>query len=117
MDGLFDTSKTLNAGVIQFSQLQTGWQNVFYQKKSIIDTNKRLSESTDDEWNILKYGTKENIKIKMYSQNVGQEYKMDYETAVYSCFERLYLRQNNHCKMKLCHLLQAVNVMFVAVLC
>lgn len=69
---MFDPDKTLNGGAIQFSQFQSGWQSILYQNNPYLNADKRLSEFSDGEWKILKYGTDERLKIEIRSPNTGR---------------------------------------------
>lgn len=92
-DKLFDTDKTLNEGAIKFSQFSKGWQTYLYQANPLLDADKKLKDFTEDEWNILKYGSDEPVKVEIRSNNTGRVDKVDYE-GVIPRFKRLYLKRD-----------------------
>lgn len=92
-DQLFDTSKTLNEGAIQFSQFSAGWQTHLYQNNPLLDADKPLSDFSETQWKILKYGSDHPIKVEIRSNNTGRVDKVDYE-GVIPRFCRLYLQRD-----------------------
>lgn len=92
-DRLFDVSKSLRDGAILFSQFSSGWQTYIYQNNSVLDPDKKLCDYTDDEWDFLKNGSKEPMKVEIRSNNTGRVDKVDYEGVV-PRFYRLYLRRD-----------------------
>lgn len=92
-ESLFDMDKTLWEGGILFSQFSAGWQTYLYQANPFLDPNKKLRDFTADEWEILRHGTKEPLKIEIRSNNTGRVDRVDYE-GVFSRFRRLYLNRD-----------------------
>lgn len=92
-DRFFDTSKSLREGAILFSQFSSGWQTYLYQNNPVLDPDKKLSEYTEEEWDFLKSGSKEPIKVEIRSNNTGRVDKVDYEGAI-PRFYRLYLKRD-----------------------
>ena len=89
-ESLFDMDKTLRTGGILFSQFSAGWQTYLYQANPFLDPDKKLREYSAEEWDILRFGTKEPLKIEIRSNNTGKIDKVDYE-GVLPRFKRLYL--------------------------
>jgi len=92
-ESLFDMDKTLREGGILFSQFSAGWQTYLYQTNPFLDPNKKLRDFSADEWEILRNGTKETLKIEIHSNNTGRVYRVDYE-GVLPRFYRLYLNRD-----------------------
>ena len=92
-DRMFDESLTLAEGALQFSQFSAGWQTHLYQNNPLINPNKKLTDFSDEEWEILKYGSKEPVKIGIRSNNTGRVDMVEYE-GVIPRFNRLYLRRD-----------------------
>lgn len=92
-ESFFDMDKTLREGGILFSQFSAGWQTYLYQANPFLDPNKKLRDFTADEWEILRHGTKEPLKIEIRSNNTGRVDRVDYE-GVFSRFRRLYLNRD-----------------------
>ena len=92
-DSLFDTDKTLRGGGILFSQFSAGWQACLYQTNPFLDPDKKLQDFSADEWEILRYGTKESLKVEIRSNNTGRVDRVDYE-GVLPRFRRLYLNRD-----------------------
>ena len=92
-ESLFDMDKTLREGGILFSQFSAGWQTYLYQANPFLEPNKKLRDFTADEWEILRHGTKEPLKIEIRSNNTGRVDRVDYE-GVFSRFRRLYLNRD-----------------------
>ena len=90
---LFDKNKSLKEGGINFSQFSNGWQTYLYQANPLLNPNKKLKDFTKKEWNILKYGSDEKIKVEIKSNNTGRVDKVDYE-GVIPRFNRLYLKRD-----------------------
>ena len=62
-ESMFDPDKTLREGAIQFSQFSSGWQTVYYQNNPLLDPDKKLRDFSPEEWQILKYGSPEPLKV------------------------------------------------------
>ena len=92
-DRLFDESKLLRKGAVLFSQFSSGWQTYLYQNNPVLDPGKKLCDYTDEEWDFLKNGSKEPIKVEIRSNNTGRVDKVDYE-GVIPRFYRLYLKRD-----------------------
>lgn len=92
-DRLFDESRSLREGAILFSQFSSGWQTYLYQNNPVLDPDKKLCDYTDEEWDFLKNGSKEPIKVEIHSNNTGRVDKVDYE-GVIPRFYRLYLKRD-----------------------
>lgn len=90
---LFDESKSLREGAVLFSQFSSGWQSYLYQNNPVLDPGKKLCDYTDEEWDFLKNGSKEPIKVEFRSNNTGSVDKVDYE-GVIPRFHRLYLKRD-----------------------
>ncbi|MFA1822149.1 ATP-binding cassette domain-containing protein [Virgibacillus oceani] len=90
IDKMFDKSKSLNEGAIQFPLFAV---NSFYWKSYVLsglfDNDKKLENYTKQERNQLLYG--KNIKIKLPSS--AGDINSDYEGVVVK-FNRLYLQRD-----------------------
>ncbi|OUT08804.1 ATP-binding cassette domain-containing protein [Campylobacter concisus] len=92
-DRLFNLEGTLSDRGLTFSQFAAGWQNVLYTQHSKLDSDKKLKNFTDEEWNLLKYGEDNNEVITMIGNGTGGTYKVDYEGVV-PRFKRLYINRD-----------------------
>ena len=92
-DSMFDPDKTLAEGAILFSQFSAGWQTHLYQNNPLLDPNKKLRDFTPEEWETLKYGSKEPIKVGIKSNNTGRVDMVEYE-GVFPRFERVYMKRD-----------------------
>ena len=92
-ESLFDKSKSLREGAILFSQFSAGWQTYLYQNNPLLNPDKKLNDFTEEEWNILRNGSKTPLKIDIRSNNTGRIDKVDYE-GVIPRFYRLYLKRD-----------------------
>ena len=90
---MFDESKTLREGAILFSQFSAGWQTHLYQNNPKFNPDKKLCEFSKEEWELLKYGTDEIIKVGIKSNNTGRVDMVEYE-GVIPRFYRLYLKRD-----------------------
>jgi len=87
-ESIFDKEKSIKEGGIKFSQFTSGWQSCHYLDNPLLDPNKKLKDFSEEEWEILKYGTKKPIKVNLKSKTGIT--KLNYE-AVIPRFKRLYL--------------------------
>ena len=92
-ESMFDPEKSLAEGGILFSQFSAGWQTHLYQNNPLLDPNKKLKDFTEEEWGVLKNGSKESIKIGIRSNNTGRVDKVEYE-GVIPRFYRVYLQRD-----------------------
>ena len=92
-ESMFDPDKTLAEGAILFSQFSAGWQTHLYQNNPLLDPNKKLRDFSDEEWNTLKYGSQEPIRVGIRSNNTGRVDMVDYE-GVIPRFTRVYLQRD-----------------------
>ena len=92
-ESMFDPDRTLAEGAILFSQFSSGWQTHLYQNNSLLDPNKKLRDFTEEEWAILKYGSKEPVKVGIKSNNTGRVDMVEYE-GVFPRFERVYMKRD-----------------------
>lgn len=92
-ESLFDVDRTLRTGGILFSQFSAGWQTYLYQSNPFLDPDKKLRDYSAEEWDILRFGTKEPLKIEIRSNNTGRIDTVDYE-GVLPRFRRLYLNRD-----------------------
>ena len=92
-ESLFDKSKSLREGAVLFSQFSAGWQTYLYQNNPLLNPDKKLNDFTEEEWNILRNGSKTPLKIDIRSNNTGRIDKVDYE-GVIPRFYRLYLKRD-----------------------
>ena len=92
-DSMFDPDKSLSEGAILFSQFSSGWQTHLYQNNPLLDPDKKLRDYTPEEWDTLKYGSKEPIKVGIKSNNTGRVDMVDYE-GVFPRFERVYMKRD-----------------------
>ena len=90
---LFDIDKSLNEGAILFSQFSSGWQTYLYQANPLLSADKKLRDFSPKEWEILKNGSEQPLKIEIRSNNTGRVDKVDYE-GVIPRFQRLYLSRD-----------------------
>ena len=92
-DSMFDTDKSLSEGALTFSQFSAGWQTHLYQNNPLLDPNKKLRDFTREEWDILKYGSREPVKVGIKSNNTGRVDMVEYE-GVLPRFERVYMKRD-----------------------
>ena len=92
-ESMFDENKTLAEGGILFSQFSSGWQTHLYQNNPFLDPNKKLRDFTPEEWDTLKYGSKEPVKVGIKSNNTGRVDMVEYE-GVFPRFERVYMKRD-----------------------
>lgn len=92
-ESMFDLDKSLSEGGILFSQFSSGWQTHLYQNNPLLDASKKLRDFTDEEWDVLKSGSKEPIKVSIRSNNTGRVDMVDYE-GVIPRFSRVYLKRD-----------------------
>ncbi len=92
-ESMFDLDKSLMEGAILFSQFSSGWQTHFYQNNPLLDAHKKLRDFTPEEWDILKYGSPEPIKVGIKSNNTGRVDMVEYE-GVFPRFERVYMKRD-----------------------
>ena len=92
-DSMFNPDKSLAEGAILFSQFSSGWQTHLYQNNPLLNPNKKLRDYTAEEWNTLKYGSKEPIKVGIRSNNTGRVDMVEYE-GVFPRFERVYMKRD-----------------------
>lgn len=90
---LFDENKSLREGAIRFSQFSSGWQTYLYQNNPVLDPDKKLRDFTSEEWDFLKNGSPESIKVEIRSNNTGRVDTVAYE-GVIPRFYRLYLKRD-----------------------
>lgn len=90
---MFDPDRTLAEGAILFSQFSAGWQTHLYQNNPLLNPNKKLCDFTAEEWEMLKYGAKEPVKVGIRSNNTGRVDMVDYE-GVFPRFERVYMKRD-----------------------
>ena len=92
-ESMFDPDKTLAEGAILFSQFSSGWQTHYYQNNPLLDPYKKLRDFSPEEWDILKNGSKEPVRIGIKSNTNGRVDHVDYE-GVFPRFERIYLKRD-----------------------
>ena len=92
-DSMFDPDRSLAEGAILFSQFSAGWQTHLYQNNPLLDPNKILRDFTPEEWETLKYGSREPVKVGIKSNNTGRVDMVDYE-GVFPRFERVYMKRD-----------------------
>lgn len=92
-DSMFDKDKSLAEGAILFSQFSSGWQTHLYQNNPLLDPDKKLRDFSPEEWDTLRYGSKEPIKVGIKSNNTGRVDMVDYE-GVFPRFERVYMKRD-----------------------
>lgn len=92
-ESMFDEEKSLAEGAILFSQFSAGWQTHLYQNNPLLDPNKKLKDFTDEEWDVLKNGSKEPVKVGIRSNNTGRVDMVEYE-GVFPRFERVYMKRD-----------------------
>ena len=92
-ESMFDPDKTLAEGAILFSQFSAGWQTHLYQNNPLLNPHKKLRNFSDEEWETLKYGAKEPIKVGIKSNNTGRVDMVEYE-GVFPRFERVYMKRD-----------------------
>ena len=92
-ESMFDPDRTLAEGAILFSQFSSGWQTHLYQNNPLLNPNKKLRDFTPEEWAILKYGSKEPVKVGIKSNNTGRVDMVEYE-GVFPRFERVYMKRD-----------------------
>ena len=92
-ESMFDPDRTLAEGAILFSQFSAGWQTHLYQNNPLLDANKKLRDFSPVEWDTLKYGSKEPVKVGIKSNNTGRVDMVEYE-GVFPRFERVYMKRD-----------------------
>lgn len=92
-ESMFDPDKSLSEGAILFSQFSSGWQTHLYQNNPLLDPNKKLHDFSPEEWDTLKYGSKEPVKVGIKSNNTGRVDMVEYE-GVFPRFERVYIKRD-----------------------
>ena len=92
-ESMFDPDRTLAEGAILFSQFSSGWQTHLYQNNPLLNPNKKLRDFAPEEWAILKYGSKEPVKVGIKSNNTGRVDMVEYE-GVFPRFERVYMKRD-----------------------
>ena len=92
-ESMFDPNKSLAEGGILFSQFSSGWQTHLYQNNPLLDPNKKLRDFTPEEWDTLKHGSPEPIKVGIKSNNTGRVDMVEYE-GVFPRFERVYMKRD-----------------------
>lgn len=92
-ESMFDADKSLREGAILFSQFSSGWQTHLYQNNPLLDPDKKLKDYSDEEWNILKYGTDKKVQVGIRSNNTGRVDMVDYE-GVFPRFKRVYMQRD-----------------------
>lgn len=91
---MFDTDKSINEGAIRFRQFYGGsWQEIYYTNNPYLDPDKKLRDYSDEEWQVLRIGTKEPLIIDHIYKNTGQVSHLPYEGVV-TRFNRLYLNRD-----------------------
>ncbi len=89
-EAMFDRDKSINEGAIRFSQFSGGsWQSIYYTNNPYLDPDKKLRDYTDEEWHVLRIGTREPLIIDHIYKNTGQVSHLPYEGVV-TRFNRLY---------------------------
>ncbi|PCM39968.1 daunorubicin resistance protein DrrC [Mammaliicoccus sciuri] len=88
-----DEEKSLLDGAIQFSQFSSGWQRYIYQNNKLLDATKVIKNFSKEELEILYYGSSQNSKVEIKSNNTGRVDKVNYE-GIIPRFERLYLKRD-----------------------
>jgi excinuclease UvrABC ATPase subunit len=73
-DGFLDTSKSLNEGAIQDVPILAGWYRDSYPGSGFFDNNKKLSDYTDEEMDLLLYGKARKFKMQMGSGTMNVTY-------------------------------------------
>ena len=92
-ESMFDPDRTLAEGAILFSQFSSGWQTHIYQNNPLLDPDKKLRDFTPEEWDTLKFGSKEPVRIGIKSNNTGRVDMVEYE-GVFPRFERVYMKRD-----------------------
>ncbi len=90
---MFDPEKSLVEGAILFSQFSSGWQTHLYQNNPLLDPHKKLRDFLPEEWDILRNGSPEPIKVGIQSNNTGRVDMVEYE-GVFPRFERIYMKRD-----------------------
>lgn len=89
-EAMFDRDKSINEGAIRFSQFSGGsWQSIYFTNNPYLDPDKKLRDFTDEEWCVLRIGTRESLIIDHIYKNTGQVSHLPYEGVV-TRFNRLY---------------------------
>lgn len=93
-DRLFDMEKSINEGAILFRQFSDGsWQGWLYRECPLLDPNQKLRDFTPEEWDVLRYGPKEPLKMPFTSNHTGGVSMLEYE-GVIPRFNRLYMNRD-----------------------
>lgn len=87
---MFDKSKSLNEGAVQFPVFSVGsWYLKNYTLSGLFDNDKKLADYSDEEWELLLYGKGSKTKL---SSKFGP-IESDYEGIVHR-FNRLYIQRD-----------------------
>lgn len=93
-DRMFDRDLSINEGAIRFSQFSGGsWQTIYFTNNPYLDPSKKLRDYSEEEWQVLRIGTKEPLIIDHIYKNTGQVSHLPYEGVV-TRFNRLYLNRD-----------------------
>ena len=80
---MFDPDKSINEGAIRFRQFSGGsWQEIYYTNNPYLDPDKKLRDYAEEEWQVLRIGTKEPLIIDHIYKNTGQVSHLPYEGVV-----------------------------------
>lgn len=91
---LFDRERSIREGGIRFSQFSDGsWQGWFYRDCPLLDPDKKLRDFTPQEWEILRQGPEQPLKMPFVSNHTGSVSQLEYEGVV-KRFSRLYLHRD-----------------------
>ena len=90
---MFDSERSLAEGAILFSQFSSGWQTHLYQNNPLLDAHKKLKDFTPEEWDILRGGSPQPVKVGIKSNNTGRVDMVEYE-GVLPRFRRIYMQRD-----------------------
>lgn len=92
-DKLFNPEGTIRDGGFTFSQFAAGWQTKIYLQNPYLNPDKKLKDYSEEEWEMLKYGSDQPINIETHGNGAGMAWNHDYEGAVVR-FKRLYVNRD-----------------------
>lgn len=89
VDKFFDMTKSLSEGAILFSTFSLGtWYSNKHLMSGIFNTDKKLMNYTDEEWQTLLYGTNQKIPLPIENE------PFKYFEGVIDRFKRMHLKSN-----------------------
>ncbi|GAA5068091.1 excinuclease UvrABC ATPase subunit [Thermocatellispora tengchongensis] len=90
LDRFLDRSKSLNEGALLHPQFAVGgWFWGIYANSGLFDNDKKLSDYTEDEWELLLHGSGVKVPLSWQGGQVNSSYE-----GVVTKFTRLYIKKD-----------------------